>query len=195
MNIDPGPIALLGTSADPPTYGHQALLEGLLNLFPKVVTWASDNPMKMHGTSLSKRRSLLDALVKGISNPHLELIQELSSPWSITTVERAIERWPNSDLIFVIGSDLTSEVPRWVNAEIFLEKTRLGIAPREGWPINQDQIKTLELLGGRVEVLPLDIPYSSSSAIRNQPHISQIPKPLLPIMIKQNLYGFNPKSK
>ena len=40
-------LALLGTSSDPPTKGHQCLLEGLLARFDKVATWASDNPMKM----------------------------------------------------------------------------------------------------------------------------------------------------
>ena len=84
-----GTIALLGTSADPPTCGHQALLKGLLKLFPKVVTWASDNPLKQHGESLENRHALLNALVEAISNPKLQLIQELSSPWTITTLERA----------------------------------------------------------------------------------------------------------
>lgn len=41
-------IALLGTSADPPTRGHQVLLEGLLRRYGQVATWASDNPLKQH---------------------------------------------------------------------------------------------------------------------------------------------------
>ena len=48
-------IALLGTSADPPTRGHQALLEELLQLYPEVATWASDNPKKQHGAPLHLR--------------------------------------------------------------------------------------------------------------------------------------------
>ena len=53
------PIALLGTSSDPPTKGHQCLLEGLLARFDRVATWASDNPMKQHAADLSMRRDLL----------------------------------------------------------------------------------------------------------------------------------------
>ena len=45
-------IALLGTSADPPTRGHQVLLEGLLNRYGQVATWASDNPLKQHDAPL-----------------------------------------------------------------------------------------------------------------------------------------------
>ena len=70
-------IALLGTSADPPTRGHQALLTGLLEHYPRVATWASDNPMKQHAADLSMRRDLLQALVHHIADPRLELAQEL----------------------------------------------------------------------------------------------------------------------
>ena len=95
-------IALLGTSADPPTIGHQALLEGLLREFPRVVTWASDNPSKRHGAELKQRSDLLNRVVQTIGDPRLELGQDLSSPYAITTLERARQRWPQSPLCFVV---------------------------------------------------------------------------------------------
>ena len=79
-------IALFGTSADPPTLGHQALLTELTTIFPKVITWASDNPDKKHQIPLVKRTQLLKILVKKISQPNLELVQELSSPRTINTL-------------------------------------------------------------------------------------------------------------
>ena len=69
-------IALFGTSADPPTLGHQALLKDLATIFPKVITWASDNPDKTHGISLRKRSQLLRTLVKEISLPQIKLVQD-----------------------------------------------------------------------------------------------------------------------
>ena len=57
-------IALFGTSADPPTLGHQILLKELIKIFPKVITWASDNPEKKHQIPLLKRTELLKILVK-----------------------------------------------------------------------------------------------------------------------------------
>ena len=80
-------IALFGTSADPPTLGHQALLSELTKIFPKVITWASDNPDKKHHIPLIKRTQLLRILVKKISNPKLELVQELSSPRTIHSLK------------------------------------------------------------------------------------------------------------
>ena len=56
-------IALLGTSADPPTRGHQVLLSGLTKRYARVATWASDNPMKRHAAPLVLRALLLKALV------------------------------------------------------------------------------------------------------------------------------------
>ena len=188
-----GPIALLGTSADPPTYGHKALLIGLLTIFPRVVTWASDNPAKKHRESLCDRHALLNALVNAIANPHLQLIQDLSSPWTITTLEKASEIWPRSELIFVIGSDLAEEIPNWENPKAVMQRARIGIAPREGWPIQKKHLKHLESLGGRIDLLPLQIPFSASSKVRRNPKLSEIPDSILPVVLKQNLYGLRNK--
>ena len=90
-------IALLGTSADPPTHGHQALLKGLTKLFPKVITWASNNPAKQHGIPLHKRSHLLKILVEKIEDPKIEIIQKLSRPSTIKTLTIANKLWPNSN--------------------------------------------------------------------------------------------------
>ncbi len=184
-------IALLGTSADPPTLGHQALLKGLITLFPRVATWASNNPTKNHGAPLLKRQKLLKALVDDIGDPGLELVPELSNQKTILTLETAAKLWPNTELVFIIGSDLASQIPSWFQAEVLLRKTRLGIAPRKGWPLNQEHVNTLESLGGQVELLPLNIPATSSSKLRTKPKIAQIPKAILPILLKHNLYGLS----
>ncbi len=187
-------IALFGTSADPPTFGHQALLVGLSNLYPKVVTWASDNPMKCHGASLYARQNLLNALVEGIGNPNLKMVQELSSPRTIKTIEKAKSLWPTSDLIFVIGSDLAKQIPSWIEPKTVLRSVRLGIAPRKGWPLESTHIKTLEALGAQIEILPLTIPATASSSIRCDSKTSHIPPILLPQLLEQNLYGLNGSS-
>ena len=188
-----GPIALLGTSADPPTHGHKALLTGLLTIFPKVVTWASDNPNKNHRESLQNRHALLDALVNAIANPHLQLIQDLSSPWAIKTLNKASKIWPGAELIFVIGSDLARQIPTWEAPKAVMQKARIGIAPREGWPLQKQHYRHLKSLGARIDLLPLQIPYSASSHIRKKPNLSEIPTSILPLMLENNLYGLENK--
>jgi len=196
-------IALLGTSADPPTCGHRALLEGLLSLYPLVATWASDNPLKQHGAPLEIRVQLLAALVAAIANPRLSLEQQLSSPWSIETLERAAQRWPDHERVFVVGSDLLPQIPHWRQADQLLAHVRLAIAPRQGWPLQQADLERLRQAGAKIELLPLQIPASASRLVRQtprgqtpggqtprgQPDLSLVPAELLPLLYRHRLYG------
>lgn len=190
----PASVALLGTSADPPTRGHQALLEGLLGLYPRVATWASDNPMKEHGAPLEQRAALLAAVVAAIGDPRLELVQELSSPWAVTTLERAAQRWPATQLVFVVGSDLAGQIPRWRQAEQVLRRCRLAVVPRAGWPLDEAQLQALRRLGGVVEELPLRIPPTTSSQARRQPSLDQVAAAAWPLLRQHNLYGLGVRS-
>ena len=182
-------IALFGTSADPPTLGHQALLSELTKIFPKVITWASDNPDKKHKIPLHKRTQLLKILVKKISHPKLELVQELSSPRTIHTLRKAFKRWPEASFSFVIGSDLTAEIPKWLNARSILKKAKIAIAVRDGWPISDQQLEEIKNLGGEIELLPFNIPESSSSKFRETPQEGLVPSEILPTLLEENLYG------
>ena len=186
-------IALFGTSADQPTLGHEALLNEITRFFPKVITWASDNPDKKHQIPLLKRTQLLRILVKKISHPKLELIQELSSPRTIHTLKKALQLWPEASFSFVIGSDLAAQVPKWLNAKSILNKATIAIAVRDGWPISDQQLEEIKKLGGEVDLLPFHIPKSSSSNFRERPQEGLIPKELVPILLEENLYGIADK--
>ena len=185
-------IALLGTSADPPTLGHQALLEGLLRRYPRVAAWASDNPSKRHGAPLELRSQLLAALVAAIGSPRLEQVQALSSPWAIETLQRAAARWPGAKLVFVVGSDLAGQIPQWKQATAVLRACRLAIVPRRGSAPQPAQLETLRGLGAELELLPLDVPASASSSLRRQPDPEQIPAAVWPLLLQHNLYGLSP---
>lgn len=191
-------IALFGTSADPPTRGHRALLEGLLGLFPRVATWASDNPLKRHGAPLVARTALLQALVEAIGDPRLDVVPDLSSPWTLETLARARQRWPEAEPVFVVGSDLLAQIPRWREADVWLPGCRLAVAPRQGWPVAAADLQELERRGARLELLPLEIPASASSTLRTGfaqaegPAASELPAELWPVVLQHNLYGLPP---
>ena len=184
-------IALLGTSADPPTRGHQVLLEGLLNRYGQVATWASDNPLKQHDAPLSLRAMLLSQLVEQLQDERLELAQHLSSPFTLITLERAAQHWPDQELVFVVGSDLASQIPRWKQSDSWLPQCRLAIAPRKGWPLQDATLQTLRDLGGRVELLDLEVPATASSQLRRQPNSAEIPESVWPLLLQHNLYGLS----
>ena len=74
-----------------------------------------------------------------------------------------------------------------------MKKARIGIAPRAGWPLKKKHLNNLKSLGGRIDLLPLQIPESSSSNVRNNIKLSQIPESILSMMLEENLYGLGKK--
>jgi nicotinate-nucleotide adenylyltransferase len=182
-------LALLGTSADPPTEGHRALLEGLAEHYGQVATWASDNPFKQHGAPLELRGQLLEALVQSIGDCRIQHVQELSSPRALTTVERAAALWPSHQLVFVVGGDLAEQVPRWWRAAELLQRCRLAVVPRQGFALDPNALNAIRALGGQPELVELPVPGTASSAVRQHPSRDQVPAALWAELVRHNLYG------
>ena len=82
-------IALFGTSADPPTVGHQTVLQWLAHQFDWVAVWAADNPFKAQQTPLGHRQAMLQRLVESLQDqcPQVQIFPEFSDPKSIKTLE------------------------------------------------------------------------------------------------------------
>jgi len=187
-------VALFGTSADPPTVGHRAVLQGLLELYPLVCTWASENPFKQHGAPLQVRAALLGAVVDELAALHepgrLQLRQDFSSSRALNSLSRAKKQFPEHQTVMVVGSDLLAQIPSWYAVDQWLPHCQLAVVPRCGWPIQKDDLELLEKLGGKLSHLALLIPESASSTIRRHPNPELVPAPLLPQLVEQNLYGF-----
>jgi len=182
-------LALFGTSADPPTEGHRALLAGLAEHYGQVATWASDNPYKQHGAPLALRAQLLAALVRDLDDPRISHSQTLSSPRAIDTMSRAAKLWPDHELVFVVGGDLANQVPRWYRAGELLQHCRLAVVPRQGFPLDPAALEAIRALGGQAEVVNLPVPETASSTIRRHPSPEQVPAALWAELVKHNLYG------
>lgn len=185
-------IALFGTSADPPTAGHQAILRWLSYHFDKVAVWASDNPFKDHQTPLEHRMEMLRLLIREIdhSQHNIELREDFSHRRSIVSVDRAIELWGvNAEYYLAIGSDLVRQIRRWYRIEELLEKTRIIIVPRRGYPIYTEDIIALEELGGRCQVADLNAPEVSSSAYREKHDDTVVTQPIQEYIFKEKLYA------
>jgi nicotinate-nucleotide adenylyltransferase len=137
-------IALFGTSADPPTAGHQSILVWLADHYDEVAVWASDNPFKSHQTPLEHRAAMLQLLIDEIYPPrnNIHLHSELSSPRSFITVARARQQWAAAELTLVIGADLIAQLAQWYRVEELLQQVRLLVVPRPGYPIAQADLAT-----------------------------------------------------
>ncbi|OKH29728.1 nicotinic acid mononucleotide adenylyltransferase [[Phormidium ambiguum] IAM M-71] len=161
-------IALFGTSADPPTTGHQTIIDWLSQHFDWVAVWASDNPFKSHQTPLEHRAAMLRLLIKDIDPPryNVGLYQELSSPRTLETVEKAKSLWPKEKLTLIIGSDLVNQLPRWYKVEDLLRQVELLVVPRPGSPIEEISLGELRSLGAKIAIASLYGPNVSSTAYR-----------------------------
>ena len=181
-------IALFGTSADPPTIGHKKILEELSNIYSCVITYASDNPKKKHKENIFFRNLLLKSLIKDINNPKIIFNQKISSQWAIESIEECKKIYPFSKIDFVIGSDLVTEIFSWKNFDKIIHIVKLLIIKREGYPIGSKTLKMLKTNKVIFEISSLNIPNISSSMVRLNNNYSDLPKSLIDIVKKNNLY-------
>ncbi len=181
-------IALFGTSADPPTIGHKKILEELSNIYSFVITYASNNPKKKHKENIFFRNLLLKSLIKDINNPKIIFNQKISSQWAIESIEECKKIYPFSKIDFVIGSDLITEIFSWKNFDNIIHTVKLLIIKREGYPIKSKTLKMLKTNKVIFEISSLNIPNISSSMVRLNNNYSDLPKSLIDIVKKNNLY-------
>ncbi len=184
-------IALFGTSADPPTAGHQAILKWLAQRYDWVAVWASDNPYKNHQTDLKHRMAMLRLLIEDIepSYSNLKVYQELSHLRSLMSVNQAMEMWGTDKTYhLVIGSDLIDQIPKWYQVKELLAKVHLIIIPRPYYPIETEALQTLQNLGAIYHIADLDAPDVSSTNYRQQQDQTVITEPIQNYIDHQKLY-------
>ena len=189
-------IALFGTSADPPSIGHRAVIRWLAEHFDRVAIWASDNPFKTDRTPLEHRTEMLALMVESLRSGqdgapchNVECRPDLSHMRSIISVQRAQALWPEAELTFAIGSDLITQLPSWYRAADLLRECSLIAIPRPGYPIDRDALATLRSWG-TVTIAEVEGPPISSSAYRQTLDTAVIPAPIAAYIERRNLYEF-----
>jgi nicotinate-nucleotide adenylyltransferase len=184
-------IALFGTSADPPTAGHQAIIAWLADRYDQVAVWASDNPFKSHQTPLEHRSTMLQLLINDIEPPrqNVRLYPELSDPRALKTVERAQRIWANGELTLVIGSDLIEQLPRWYQVETLLSQVNLLVMPRWGYQIAEAAVEPLRQMGASVAIADVMVPGVSSTEYRQAGKSEVVTPPVEAYIHRQHLYS------
>ncbi|MGB3693738.1 MAG: nicotinate-nucleotide adenylyltransferase [Spirulinaceae cyanobacterium] len=162
-------IALFGTSADPPTAGHNAILRWLSQRYDLVAVWASDNPFKSHQTSLEHRVKMLEVLIDSLEDKYhnVNLHQKFSNRRTLETVKQARQVWGDlPELTLVIGSDLPPQMSSWYGIKELLPQVLLLVIPRPGYPIKEQDLAALDNLGGKCAIADFHPPSVSSTAYR-----------------------------
>jgi nicotinate-nucleotide adenylyltransferase len=184
-------IALFGTSADPPTTGHQKILAWLSEHFDWVAVWASDNPFKSHQTPLEHRATMLRLTIQEIASPrhNIALDMELSHGRTLETVKVARQKWPDAQLVLGIGSDLIAQLPQWYRVEALLNQVDLLVVPRPGYAIDPAGLQQLRDLGATVSVADLGAPAVSSTAYRERQQSEALSAAIEAYIHREKLYA------
>ena len=185
-------IALFGTSADPPTVGHQTILHWLSNHYDRVVVWASDNPFKQHQASLKDRSQMLGLAIAELNLVHnnISLHPELSDRRTLVTVDRARKKWGESvEFTLIIGSDILEQITSWYRIEELLARVRLLIVPRLGYSIKDRDLLALKQVGGKFAIASLNAPKVSSSSYRLHKDRSLVIPAVNNYIWQKNLYN------
>ena len=182
-------IALFGTSADPPTIGHQTFLHWLSQHYDLVVVWASDNPFKQDQTPLQYRNEMLQLAVDDLGLNNISLHPELSDRYTLITVNKARQKWgQNIELSLVIGSDILPQIHSWYCIKELLKQVKLLIVPRAGYGIETADLASLNRLGGEYAIASLKVAEASSSNYRVQKDQSLVTPAVKDYIEQRNLY-------
>ena len=181
-------IALFGTSADPPTIGHEKILEELSKIYAFTVSYVSNNPKKKHIEDISIRSHLLKTLIDDLDNPKILFNQKISSQWAVESIKKCKEIYKFNNLDFVIGSDLIKDIYHWKNFDKIIKDVSFFIILRDGYPVESNTLKMLETYRVKFKISTIKTPNISSSKFRLNFNCSNLPSSLIDIVKKNNLY-------
>ncbi|AFY70686.1 cytidyltransferase-related domain protein [Thalassoporum mexicanum PCC 7367] len=186
-------IALFGSSADPPTVGHKAIIEWLGQKFDLCVIWVSNNPFKSHQASMEQRLEMVRRMIAEINNahpdrPNIELHPEISSPRSLFTVQQAQQIWPDATFHLVVGSDIVPQLHSWYHANQLLNLVNLLIVPRQGYALSEQDLEALRIRRATFAIANIGVPQVSSSAYRECDDDSGIVSSVAEYIHQEHLY-------
>jgi len=184
-------IALFGTSADPPTIGHQAILQWLSQHFDLVVAWVSDNPFKSHRSPLNHRLEMVRILIEAtdFSRSNVELHPEISNPRTLITLQQAQQIWTDANFSLVVGADIVLQLPSWYRSAELLAQVSIVVIPRKGYVLTKEQLQTIEAQTKQITIADLTVPGVSSSSFRENKDRSGMSKEVLDYIDRCGLYN------
>lgn len=184
---------LFGGAFDPPHNGHVALVAGAVAQLglSRVVILVSERP---------GHRSVIappDARVKLAEAAFPDCDVELD-PYPRTIDLLRAREWP--DPVFLVGADQLRDFLAWKEPEAVLERARLGVAMRPGYPREQVEPVLRQLPDpGRVEFFEIE-PVSVSGTMvrarvaRGEPVDGLVPPAVARLIAELGLYRESPRA-
>jgi nicotinate-nucleotide adenylyltransferase len=192
----PVQIALFGTSADPPTIGHGAILQYLTQHYDHAAIWAAENPFKPQQTPLAQRHHMLQLLIdnplsgeRPLSPEALRVYPELSHTRTWHSLEAARQIWPTAEFTLVVGTDLIQQITQWYRAIDLLQAVKLLVIPRQGYDLQTADLAPIHALGTPMTIAQITPPKAASSEYRQQGQQSLTTPSIQAYIEREQLYA------
>jgi nicotinate-nucleotide adenylyltransferase len=188
---------ILGGAFDPPHNGHVALARAALERFGLdrlVVVVTGDPPHKEVRTDAETRFRL--AKEAFVTLPEVELsrheLERAGPSYTVDTARWAEEEW--GDVVFLVGADEFADFRAWKDPDEILERVRLGVATRPGYPRERlDPVLAGLSRPERVELFEIPALDVSSTEIRRRaadgdPIEALVPPGVARLVVEEGVY-------
>jgi nicotinate-nucleotide adenylyltransferase len=199
-------IGLFGGTFDPPHIGHliisaEADAQLILDRFYWVLTPDPPHKQGQPVTSLNHRLAMVKLAVA--KNPRFELSNvEIDRPgphYALDTVKIFADRFPNSDLVYIMGGDSLHELPTWHSPVDFVSAVKtLAVVRRPGDAIDLDSLdKIIPGLSDKVKYIKAPLLDIAAHEIRqriatNRPFRYYLPPAVYEYILENALYRYSP---
>ena len=161
-------IGVLGGTFDPPHNTHVAMARAALDAFALervLFVVAGQPPHKFEGpfATPAERLAMVEAALEnepGMESCDIE-VRRAGPSYTRDTLEQLQERFPDAELVLILGQDSVIDLPRWRDPEGILDRARLAVAQRPGF---SEMIPPT--LAPSCDVLPFEATDLSSTTIR-----------------------------
>jgi nicotinate-nucleotide adenylyltransferase len=163
-------IVVFGGAFNPPTIAHKAIYHHIADILPLdlfIYLPVSNHYTKRSLESNFHRMQMLNLMTRTLPNVIVSPM-EFEDPEYRGTYQsllRIQERYPQSEVAFVIGADNLLKLHKWINAESLLSEFRFILAARDGIDIEAMFESDFFLQRHRKQFIflpPFDSPISST---------------------------------
>lgn len=149
------PVGCFGGTFNPPHRGHFELAHAAcseLNLSQLLLIPAGQPWQKPQVLPATQRLEMLQLAVEDDKNERFQHdkpyvltidpleINQLQASYTIDTLRKLRARWPDTPLVWVMGSDQLTNLTTWHNWDQLLDVTHLAIAQRAGSEVSTAQL-------------------------------------------------------
>lgn len=189
--------AILGGSFDPATNAHIEIIEKLSKKFTRVVVLPCYiSPFKQNGCSAGgeERVKMLRKATAELPNVKVskwEIKRETVS-YTVDAVRHYKEKYPDSELYFVIGSDCLNGLREWKDASYLAANVTFLLIRRAGFSVSRKTLDSLREFGFKFKSAGFTAPDCSSSGVRAAvafgKHAELVPTEIAEYIDKHELY-------